>query len=172
MGDNVIFVRPVERVEVVHSIMQSCSHSNFPVIDKSDRNILYGTIGRKTLKRLLQLRAFGRHGIRDSNSADGIGSLQVEGQTDFPLVQWKDIETRRKFSHSIKIQPEDRNCFMDLRPYCNTAPITIHEASSVEVGLRCYYRDSVNVPSVVVVPKSNPALASNCFVPSIRKENL
>jgi chloride channel 7 len=46
MGANVIFIRPVETVGVVYDILMSAKHSNFPVVDTADRNVLFGTIGR------------------------------------------------------------------------------------------------------------------------------
>lgn len=63
MGENVIFVRPVDRVGVIYDILTSCTHTNFPVVDTDDNGILYGTIGRNALVILLQQRAFG-HPVR------------------------------------------------------------------------------------------------------------
>lgn len=140
MGPNVIFVRPVEEVGVIYDILMSTKHSNFPVVDTDDRNILYGTIGRNEICILLQQRAFG-HPIRDSSSG-GCGSasirsnfLQVGERKYFPLVQWEILlrsYPRFPDAKELRITDEDRKCIIDLRPYINNAAISIQETSSVE----------------------------------------
>ena len=141
MGPNVIFVRPVEEVGVIYDILMSTKHSNFPVVDTDDRNILYGTIGRNEICILLQQRAFG-HPIRDSSSG-GCSSasirsnfLQVGERKYFPLVQWEILlrsYPRFPDAKELRITDEDRKCIIDLRPYINNAAISIQETSSVEV---------------------------------------
>jgi chloride channel 7 len=143
MGENVIFVRPVDRVGVIYDILTSCTHSNFPVIDTDENGILFGTIGRNALCVLLQQRAFG-HPHTDTkaeHSDDAINSnyLRVEGDDAkyYPLVQWDVLEkSYPKFpsASELRISADEREFFVDLRPYANTAPLTIQEASSVSVS--------------------------------------
>jgi len=137
MGANVIFVRPVEKVGVVYDILMSAKHSNFPVVDTDDRNILFGTIGRNEMCVLLQQRAFG-HPVNDAHtSMNGISSnyLQVGERKYFPLVQWDVLfrsYPRYPDVKDLRITEEDRDQLMDLRPYVNNAAITVQETSSVE----------------------------------------
>lgn len=143
MGENVIFVRPVDRVGVIYDILTSCTHSNFPVTDTDENGILFGTIGRNALCVLLQLRAFG-HPHTDTkaeHSDDAINSnyLRVEGDDVkyYPLVQWDVLEkSYPKFpsASELRISADEREFLVDLRPYANTAPLTIQETSSVSVS--------------------------------------
>lgn len=140
MGPNVIFTHPVEKVGVVYDILMSSKHSNFPVVDTDDKNVLYGTIGRNAMCVLLQQRAFGQpfndthvhsgtHGCIQSNY------LQVGERKYFPLVQWEVLfksYPRYPDAKDLHITEEDREQLVDLRPYVNNAAITVQETSSVE----------------------------------------
>ena len=141
MSKDVIFVRPVEKVGVVYDILRSSNHSNFPVVDTDDNGILFGTIGRNALCILLKQRAFG---LPKKGSTKGEGSLihnyLMLDETDekyLPLVQWDVIEKAYPKYPSIKdirISMADRDCYVDLRPYANTAPFSVRETSSVSVS--------------------------------------
>ena len=52
-----------------------------------------------------------------------------------PLVQWDTIERVYPWYPTIDdVQlHRDRNCWLDLRPYANTAPYTINETASIQV---------------------------------------
>jgi chloride channel 7 len=144
MGANVIFIRPVETVGVVYDILMSAKHSNFPVVDTDDRNVLFGTIGRNALCVLLQQRAFG-YPVNDNNTqvvgTESQGStssnyLEVNERKYYPLVQWEVLfksYPRYPDAKDLRIREEDREQLVDLRPYVNNAAITIQETSSVEV---------------------------------------
>jgi chloride channel 7 len=148
MGENVIFVRPVEKVGVIYDILKSCQHSNFPVVDIKDGGVLFGTISRSALAVLLKQREFG-HPINKNDSDGSNGDslrnsihsdyLEIEPEHEkyVPIVPWEQIEkSYPKYpSHGeIRLGHDDRECFVDLRPYANTAPITVHEFSSVSVS--------------------------------------
>lgn len=141
MGSNVIFIRPVEQVGVVYDILMSAKHSNFPVVDTDDRNVLSGTIGRNAMCVLLQQRAFGcpyNDSIDDSNGwNNGISSshLQVGNRHYYPLVQWEVLfksYPRYPDARDLRITDEDRDKLIDLRPYINSSAVTIQETASVQ----------------------------------------
>lgn len=142
MGENVIFVRPVEHVGVIYDILTSCDHTNFPVVDIEDDGILYGTIGRNALVILLQQRAFGhprKESDMDAEEDFSCNYLRIE--TDdvkyFPLVQWDVVEKaypNHPKADSLRISRAERDFLVDLRPYANTAPVTIQESSTVSVS--------------------------------------
>ena len=145
MGPNVIFIRPVEKVGVVYDILVSAKHSNFPVVDTDDRNVLVGTIGRNALCVLLQQRAFG-YPANDTHVSPGLQGaissnyLQVGERKYFPLVQWEVLfksYPRYPDAKDLRITDEDREQLVDLRPYVNNAAITVQETSSV--GVRMQY---------------------------------
>lgn len=136
MGAHVVFIRPVENVGVIYDILVSSKHSNYPVVDPDDRNILFGTIGRNALAVLLQHRAFGKpqsfeEQMHTSVVQNNVLTVGPGNERFLPLVQWEEIE-KMKHTSLPDISVEDRKCFMDLRPYANTSPITIQENTSVE----------------------------------------
>ena len=98
MSENLIFVRPVEKVGVIYDILKSCTHTNFPVVDKEDKSVLYGTIGRNGLCFLLKNRAFGqpRKQFKDGTFALQMSSdyleVQPENKRFLPTLQWEEIE--------------------------------------------------------------------------------
>lgn len=143
MGENVVFVRPVDRVGVIYDILTSCKHTNFPVVDTDDNGILYGTIGRNALVILLQQRAFG-HPKKESEMEgdEGFSSNYLRVETDdvkyYPLVQWDVVEKaypKYPSANALRISAAEREFLVDLRPYANTAPLTIQESSTVSVSL-------------------------------------
>jgi len=123
----------------------SAKHSNFPVVDTEDRNVLYGTIGRNALCVLLQQRAFGNP-VEDShfgpcrpNNSIRANYLQVGERKYHPLVQWDVLfksYPRYPDAKDLRITEEDRKCLVDLRPYVNNAAISVQETSSVEVRIQ------------------------------------
>ena len=138
MGDNVVFVRPLENVGVVYDILKKCKHSNFPVVDIEDRGALFGTIGRHELCILLQQRAFGRKDeYEDGKYDDGALWVEPEHQQFVPLVSWNELEKsypKEVTVDDIYINGPDQECLIDIRPYANTAPVTIQETSTVNVS--------------------------------------
>ena len=141
MGSNVIFLRPVEPVGVVYDILMDVKHSNFPVVNTDDRNVLDGTIGRNTLNVLLQQRAFGcpddsAQTTTMSRRVMSSNYLEVGERKYYPLVQWEVLfksYPRYPDAKDLHITDNDRQQLVDLRPYVNNAAITVQETSSVEV---------------------------------------
>ena len=147
MSKEIVFVRPIEKVSVVYDILASTSHSLFPVIDTDDKDILYGTITRNALCMLLQARAYGLPAseINKANYSVVQANIQLDPfhENYVPLVPYKVLEREYMTPNieNIKVNESDRDLFLDLRPYCNTAPFTIQERTSVKVSvnecLRC-----------------------------------
>ena len=144
MGSNVVFIRPVEKVGVIYDILVSSTHSNYPVVDTDDKNVLFGTIGRNALCVLLQQRAFGypfTGNVGDDSQGIMSNYLKVGQRTYFPLVQWDVVERaypKYPSAKDVRVTDSDREQWVDLRPYANTAAVTIQETSSVEVRVKSF----------------------------------
>jgi len=147
MSTEVKCLRPVERVGVVYDLLMSVGHGNFPIVDTASSGTLYGTASRSMLCTLLQRRAFGQP--HDVNN--GHYHANSDGSTDYgellgpkrlsPLVQWDTIERvypRYPTIDDVQLRPGDRNCWLDLRPYANTAPYTINETASIQRTYRLF----------------------------------
>lgn len=136
MGDNVIFLRLVEQVGTVVDILQSCEHTTFPVVDTKDQNTLFGTVSRNVLCALLKHRAFGKTSDGDSVSLRA-DFVEIGGERFAPIAEWEVVEGSYPKYPSVKdirIGRRDRDCLLDLRPYANTAPISVQETASVDVS--------------------------------------
>merc|ERR1712194_446451 len=58
-----------------------------------------------------------------------------------PLVQWDTIERvypRYPKIQDVEMRNADRSCWLDLRPYANTAPYTINETASIQRTYRLF----------------------------------
>jgi len=138
MSTDVKCLRPVERAGVVHDLLRSCRHGTFPIVDTSSGGTLYGTASRSTLCTLLQRRAFGQpEALLDESVANGrLGPRRLS-----PLVQWDTIEKvypRYPTVEDVDVAPGDRSCWLDLRPYANTAPYTVNETASIQRTYRLF----------------------------------
>lgn len=147
MSTEVKCLRPVERVAIVYDLLKSVPHGNFPIVDTASSGTLYGTASRAMLCTLLQRRAFGQpHDVNDghfhSNSDRSMDYAELLGPKRLsPLVQWDTIERvypRYPTIDDVQLRPGDRNCWLDLRPYANTAPYTINETASIQVCCIAY----------------------------------
>jgi chloride channel 7 len=132
MSTEVKCLRPVERAGVVYDLLRSCSHGTFPIVDTASGGTLYGTASRSMLCTLLQRRAFGSPDVlEDYDASENLGPRRLS-----PLVQWDTIERaypRYPAIENVDIRESDRNCWLDLRPYANTAPYTVNETASIQV---------------------------------------
>ena len=138
MSTEVKCLRPVERAGVVYDLLQSCGHGTFPIVDTVSGGTLYGTASRYMLCTLLQRRAFGSPDVLE----DIDGQQQQLGPRRLsPLVQWDTIERaypRYPTLADIEMRENDRNCWLDLRPYANTAPYTVNETASIQRTYRLF----------------------------------
>jgi chloride channel 7 len=132
MSTEVKCLRPVERAGVVFDLLRTCSHGTFPIVDTASGGTLYGTASRSMLCTLLQRRAFGSPDIVDDyDNSDNLGPRRLS-----PLVQWDTIERaypKYPTIDDVNMGESDRNCWLDLRPYANTAPYTVNETASIQV---------------------------------------
>lgn len=147
MSTEVKCLRPVERVGIVYDLLKNAKHANFPIVDTASSGTLYGTASRSMLCTLLQRRAFGQpHDINNGHyhsTADGnVDYAELLGPKRLsPLVQWDTIERvypRYPTIDDVQLRPGDRNCWLDLRPYANTAPYTINETASIQRTYRLF----------------------------------
>lgn len=146
MSTEVKCLRPVERAGVVYDLLQRCQHGNFPIVDTASGGTLYGTASRSMLCTLLQRKAFGND-ISDNFSDDiddpNYMSLESLGPRRLsPLVQWDTMERAYPRYPTIdKIPPlsdGERQSWLDLRPYANTAPYTVNETASIQRTYRLF----------------------------------
>lgn len=95
MGENLVFLRPVDKVGTVVDILQSTQISSFPVVDCDDGNVLVGSISRNELCVLLKQRAFG-HPKKKSTSSNSTrllhNYLEYDNKRYMPLVEWRVLE--------------------------------------------------------------------------------
>eukprot|EP00592_Proboscia_alata_P028268 CAMPEP_0194446072 /NCGR_PEP_ID=MMETSP0176-20130528/128221_1 /TAXON_ID=216777 /ORGANISM="Proboscia alata, Strain PI-D3" /LENGTH=994 /DNA_ID=CAMNT_0039272717 /DNA_START=152 /DNA_END=3137 /DNA_ORIENTATION=- len=146
-------LRPVERAGVVYDLLRSCRHGTFPIVDTASGGTLYGTASRSMLCTLLQRRAFGDPGVlsesaytpNDPDSPNNNGNnsdiSRLGPKRLSPLVQWDTIERvfpRYPTIEDVEMRPNDRNCWLDLRPYANTAPFTVNETASIQRSYRLF----------------------------------
>ena len=180
MGKTVVFVHPIENVGVLYDLLMQYTHSNFPVIDKRDGDILYGTISRNALCTLLTKRAFGHPVVssegRHNNNMSSTQSHHIEHNCDYvdvgaaaagggrrflPLVQWNVIGSaypKYPSVQDVQLSEDDRHCFVDLRPYTNTSPYSTQETCSVT---RVYHLfRSLGARFLVVVNKYNQCVGT------------
>ena len=136
MSTEVKCLRPVERAGAVYDLLRSCSHGTFPIVDSASGGTLYGTASRSMLCTLLQRRAFGPPVALDDYERDEGGCENLGPRRLSPLVQWSTIERaypRYPTISDVEMRHGDRNCWLDLRPYANTAPYTVNETASIQV---------------------------------------
>lgn len=96
MGENLVFLRPVENVGTVLDILQSTRITSFPVVDSDDANVLVGSISRNELCVLLKQRAFGHPKQANTSGNPSVrllhNYLEYDGKRYVPLVDWRVLE--------------------------------------------------------------------------------
>lgn len=115
----------MERVGRVLDTLRASGHNCFPLLEAD--HTVFGTVQRDTLCALLALKAF-------SSSSNEVEANSSSDAAQSPVVPYAEIE--RFFPSypdvdTLDISREERQRWIDLRPYCNTAPYTINEAASV-----------------------------------------
>jgi chloride channel 7 len=131
----------------VYDLLRSCSHGTFPIVDTESGGTLYGTASRSMLCTLLQRRAFGSPDVFNDEDAPHEGVCESLGPRRLsPLVQWDTMERaypRYPTIGDVEMRDGDRNCWLDLRPYANTAPYTVNETASIQVStITCLLLDT------------------------------
>lgn len=107
-------------------------HDCFPIVDTDSGGVLVGTILRKCLTVLLQHHAYGSPDLKTSTHRGSDYSHKrshASGTESVPIVDWKALESiypRYPSIKSVRVDECDRTCWIDLRPYVNTAPYVIN----------------------------------------------
>ncbi len=154
MSRNVVCLQPVETVGHICDVLSETEYNCFPVLEMMEENyhstyfsnqeglsisprdgFLAGTVLRRVLYQLVKLRLF-------CNTDDAASSTRPSHRVS-PLIKWKELERRCTTTNIIDtgdlgIDDEDRNCFIDIRPYVNTAPYVIVESSSLARTYRLF----------------------------------
>eukprot|EP01038_Epipyxis_sp_PR26KG_P010242 gene10242-13776_t len=151
MSQPVITLNEINRVGTVHNLLSTKTHNGFPVVDKKGH--LRGFILRKSLCNIIKLKAFsppvsqGTYSSQKSVTENDTSSeSDLKSNTSSGMVQLAPIATvfhdtlERNYPHYPKIEdisltPTDMNCWLDVRPYMDTAPYSINSSSSLQ---RCY----------------------------------
>jgi len=166
MSKDVVFMRPIEKVGTIYDILLTCGHACFPVVDTDDRDILFGTVNRNVLTTLLQQRAYGMPstkgpGMRRNSIVQSHGVTLQPNAKYVPLVPYKILE--REYPgytpiEDISVGQSDRDLYIDLRPYTNTAPHTVKETTSVSRAYDLFR--SLGLRLLVVTNKYNQCVGT------------
>jgi chloride channel 7 len=113
---------------------RNTEHDCFPIVDVDSGGVLVGTILRKCLTVLLKHKAFEQqqHHYNNKslyNSSTSSAASHSNSSSAIPLVNWSQLENiypRYPSIDSVVLSADDRKCWIDLRPYVNTAPYVIN----------------------------------------------
>jgi len=128
MTRNVVCLPEVLTAGELLRILQSCDHSNFPVVseEKGGGNFR-GVIAREFACRLLQKRAL-------------FAGRPTPYQTEEHL-NWRTLHSvfpRYPKAQSIQLSDEEAEMWVDLTPYMNPTPYTIFEDAPVERAFKLF----------------------------------
>ena len=126
---------PLARVGDVYDALSRCTHECFPVVAGDKSRQLAGTIMRHTICMLIQHRAFGAPG----DDPDARGDLRTRSLA--PLLSNAIFERAYpKFPtvDELVVTESDRGCWLDLRPYADTAPFTVQDCCSIQRAYRVF----------------------------------
>jgi len=143
MAQPVITLDEINRVGAVHQILSTKTHNGFPVVGRNGH--LRGFILRKTLCNIIKLKAFSAP-VQQSQPSPQQPEGDMAGTTTTSVIQLAPAATvfhdtlERNYPHYPKIEDislsnAEMNCWLDVRPYMDTAPYAINASSSVQ---RCY----------------------------------
>jgi chloride channel 7 len=143
MAQPVVTLNEITRISLVHHILSTRTHNGFPVVKKNGH--LCGFILRKTLCNIIKLKAFSSPiptpSKDGSYSAAGTPDPSVGGSVKLaPAATVFHDTLERTYPNypdikDIHLDSAEMNCWLDVRPYMDTAPYAIHSSSSVS---RCY----------------------------------
>ncbi len=126
------FLRPIEQVSRVLDVMLAHEHHCFPLLE--DDHTVFGSISRDTLCVLLHLKAFAAaDAVPDKTSPLPQSPVLPYGEVEqfFPNFPTADAVAEG-------LTKDERTRWVDLRPYCNTAPFFVTEATSVPRAYRLF----------------------------------
>jgi len=134
MSPDVKCLRPIEKVGVIFDLLTDCNHNCFPVVDTKNKGVLVGTVLRKLLTMVISKQAFGA----TPEGAD-VNADPNPDDMYFPRVDWVTLEhcyPNYPKIEKLTVSQADRDMWIDLRPYANTSPYTIHASGSVTRAYR------------------------------------
>ena len=154
MSATVTSLTPVMRVEDLYNTVIANDHECFPVVRPSDERF-QGTIDRKRVAALFQHEAFGPgHNMPETYECDGsptgrpnrpLSAEELFNSKDAdilsPLLPWVKLEKeypRYPSMDDFTMKEMQRGMVVDLRPYVNTSPYTLHESASVRKTYRLF----------------------------------
>lgn len=128
MTSKVVFLPEVLTAGSLLHILQSCDHSNFPVIsDEKGGGNFRGVIAREFACRLLQKKAF---------FAWRPIPYQAKEHLDWRTLHR--VFPRYPNAHNIQLSTEEAKMWVDLTPYMNPTPYTIFEDAPVERAFKLF----------------------------------
>merc|ERR1711907_897606 len=108
----------------------------FPVVAGGGSTWVAGTVLRSTICMLIQHRAFGAPGDDPSQRND----LRTRALS--PLLSSAVFERaypRFPTVDELDVSETDRGCWLDLRPYADTGPVTIQDCASIQRTYRVFH---------------------------------
>ena len=148
-ADPVCFA-PLVTVGDAYDVLRSCRHACFPVVAGGGSTQLAGTVLRSTICMLIQHRAFGAPGDDPSQRND----LRTRALS--PLLSSAVFERaypRFPTVDELDVSETDRGCWLDLRPYADTGPVTIQDCASIQRTYRVFR--TLGLRHLVVVDAGN-----------------
>jgi len=126
MSENIITMSPIESVERIENILKKEKHNGFPVVwntvdqdgDSNFCGTFCGLILRSQLIIVLQNKLF----------------LETKDVWDFKnvgLEMFREAYPRYPTIEQVHISPVERQFTVDLAPYMNPTPYTVHEMTSL-----------------------------------------
>lgn len=127
MNKPVVCMNLVENVGRVIDILKSTTHNGFPIVeclpqDEESNNGIFGAfrgvILRSQLIVLLKHKVF----------------FEIDkqpAQHQLTMKDFRDAYPRFQPVRTIRVSPLEKECFLDLQPFMNAMPYTVHEESSL-----------------------------------------
>ena len=134
MSRDVLTFPPLATVGDVYDTLANCKHACFPVVARDDGR-LAGTIMRHTLCMLMKHRAFAAPG-EDPKDRDDLRTRALSPLLSSALFE----RAYPKFPEvdELELSDADRGCWLDLRPYADTAPFSVQDCCSVQRAYRLF----------------------------------
>ncbi|XP_028406766.1 H(+)/Cl(-) exchange transporter 7-like [Dendronephthya gigantea] len=126
MNKPVCCMNLVENVGRVIELLKTTTHNGFPVVDPLPENEMSegtfgafrGTILRSQLIVLLKHKVFFERG-------------KEPAKHQLTMKDFRDAYPRFQPVRTIRVSPLERECCLDLQPFMNVMPYTVHEESSI-----------------------------------------
>jgi len=141
---------PLVTVGDAYDRLLNCKHECFPVVSSDDSRQLAGTIMRHTICMLIRHRAFGAPGedpaSRDDLKTRSLAPLLASAVFERAYPTYPTVD-------ELNVTESDRGCWLDLRPYADTAPFTVQDCCSIQRSYRIFR--TLGLRHLVVVDAKN-----------------